>query len=178
MIRLLVLALVLCLMVPMIVACQDNTQKPVGNNNNNNNNNNNGSSVFDIYNVEDGLPESANYDDIFTILYYNATGVPESNILFNCTHTHSGVDINSGRWDGVGAYREMFSSKALCLTQLLIPRSASVLPSRQSLRVPAMSSSISIRSELKSVAVRPTGTSPAYTTYRVQTCRLTVAWPI
>ena len=75
--RLLVLALVLCLMVPMIVACQDNTQKPVGNNNNNNNNNNNGSSVFDIYNVEDGLPESANYDDIFTILYYNATGVPE-----------------------------------------------------------------------------------------------------
>ena len=74
--RLLVLALVLCLMVPMIVACQDNTQTPVDNNNNNNNNNN-GPSVFDIYDVEDSLPESANYNDTFTILYYYANGVPE-----------------------------------------------------------------------------------------------------
>jgi len=42
-----------------------------------------------------------------------ATGVPASNILFNCTHTHSGVDINSSKWDGVSAYRQLFSTRAL-----------------------------------------------------------------
>ena len=43
----------------------------------------------------------------------SSTGVPVENILFNCTHTHSGVDINSSKWDGVTAYREFFSGKAL-----------------------------------------------------------------
>ncbi|MBR4863711.1 MAG: hypothetical protein IKU07_03980 [Oscillospiraceae bacterium] len=42
-----------------------------------------------------------------------ATGVPTTNIIFNCTHTHSGVDINSSKWDGVGAYRELFSTRCL-----------------------------------------------------------------
>ena len=58
--------------------------------------------------------------DPIKLVIKNATGVPESNILFNCTHTHSGVDINSGRWDGVGAYRELFSSKALKAAQKAI----------------------------------------------------------
>jgi len=42
-----------------------------------------------------------------------ATGVPTANIIFNCTHTHSGVDINSSKWDGVSAYREFFSEKCV-----------------------------------------------------------------
>ncbi len=42
-----------------------------------------------------------------------ATGVPESNILFNCTHTHSGVNILSTNWDGGAAYRDLFSNRAL-----------------------------------------------------------------
>ncbi len=42
-----------------------------------------------------------------------ATGVPESNILFNCTHTHSGVNILSTSWDGGAAYRDLFSTRAL-----------------------------------------------------------------
>lgn len=46
-----------------------------------------------------------------------ATGVPKENILFNCTHTHSGVNINSGSWDGVAAYRELFSSRSLKAAQ-------------------------------------------------------------
>ncbi len=50
----------------------------------------------------------------------NATGVPKENILFNCTHTHSGVDINSSKWDGVGAYRELFSSRSLKAAQKAI----------------------------------------------------------
>ena len=43
----------------------------------------------------------------------NATGVPSSNILFNCTHTHSGVNIIGANWDGSAAYRELFSKRAL-----------------------------------------------------------------
>ena len=43
----------------------------------------------------------------------SATGVPADHILFNCTHTHSGVDINSSKWTGVQAYREFFSGRAL-----------------------------------------------------------------
>lgn len=42
-----------------------------------------------------------------------ATGVPTTNILFNCTHTHSGVNILSTNWDGGAAYRELFSTRAL-----------------------------------------------------------------
>ena len=45
------------------------------------------------------------------------TGVPKENMLFNCTHTHSGVDINSSKWDGVGAYRELFSKRSLKAAQ-------------------------------------------------------------
>ena len=43
----------------------------------------------------------------------SATGVPKENILLNCTHTHSGVDITGNSWDGVGAYRELFSGRAV-----------------------------------------------------------------
>lgn len=45
------------------------------------------------------------------------TGIPKENMLFNCTHTHSGVDINSSKWDGVGAYRELFSRRSLKAAQ-------------------------------------------------------------
>ena len=51
-------------------------------------------------------------DPIKTVIE-NATGVPASNILFNCTHTHSGVNVISTAWDGAQAYRELFSNKAL-----------------------------------------------------------------
>ena len=43
----------------------------------------------------------------------NATGVPQSNIVFNCTHTHSGVNVYSDSWDGASAYRELFSKRCL-----------------------------------------------------------------
>lgn len=51
-------------------------------------------------------------DPVKTVIN-GATGVPVSNILFNCTHTHSGVDINSSKWEGVSAYRELFSQRCL-----------------------------------------------------------------
>lgn len=51
-------------------------------------------------------------DPIKTVIN-GATGVPKENILFNCTHTHSGVNILSTNWDGGAAYRELFSNKAL-----------------------------------------------------------------
>ena len=51
-------------------------------------------------------------DPVKTVIN-GATGVPKENILFNCTHTHSGVNILSTNWDGGAAYRELFSSKAL-----------------------------------------------------------------
>ncbi len=43
----------------------------------------------------------------------DATGIPAENILFNCTHTHSGVNVYSTSWDGGAAYRELFSKRAL-----------------------------------------------------------------
>ena len=42
-----------------------------------------------------------------------ATGVPEENILLNCTHTHSGVSIRS-TWDGVDAYIQKYNDA--CVT--------------------------------------------------------------
>ena len=42
-----------------------------------------------------------------------ATGVPTENILFNCTHTHSGVNVYSTSWSGGDAYRDLFSRRAL-----------------------------------------------------------------
>ena len=41
-----------------------------------------------------------------------ATGVPYENILLNCTHTHSGVNILSTSWDGAEDYRKMVGTKA------------------------------------------------------------------
>ena len=40
-----------------------------------------------------------------------ATGIPEENIILNCTHTHSGVSIRSN-WDGVDAYRTKYRAAA------------------------------------------------------------------
>ena len=37
------------------------------------------------------------------------TGVPYENILINCTHTHSGVNILGTSWDGAQEYRQLFS---------------------------------------------------------------------
>ena len=51
-------------------------------------------------------------DPVKTVIN-SATGVPKENILFNCTHTHSGVNILSTNWEGGVAYRELFSSRAL-----------------------------------------------------------------
>ena len=42
-----------------------------------------------------------------------ATGVPYDNILINCTHTHSGVNILGTNWDGALEYRELFSKRCL-----------------------------------------------------------------
>ncbi|MBR4865008.1 MAG: hypothetical protein IKU07_10560 [Oscillospiraceae bacterium] len=41
------------------------------------------------------------------------TGVPTENILFNCTHTHSGVNILSTGWEGGAQYRELFSKQCV-----------------------------------------------------------------
>ncbi len=51
--------------------------------------------------------------DPVKVVIESATGVPKANILFNCTHTHSGVNILSTNWDGATAYRELFSTRAL-----------------------------------------------------------------
>ena len=41
------------------------------------------------------------------------TEVPTENILFNCTHTHSGVNILSTNWDGGKEYRDLFSKQCV-----------------------------------------------------------------
>ena len=43
----------------------------------------------------------------------DATGVPYDNILINCTHTHSGVNILSLSWDGSAEYRQLFSDRCV-----------------------------------------------------------------
>ena len=58
-------------------------------------------------------------DSVKTVIS-GETGVPKENMLFNCTHTHSSVDINSSKWDGVGAYRELFSKRSLKAAQKAI----------------------------------------------------------
>ena len=45
-----------------------------------------------------------------------ATGVPEENILLNCTHTHSGVSIRSN-WPGVESYRNLYQESAVRAAQ-------------------------------------------------------------
>lgn len=50
----------------------------------------------------------------------SATGVPKENMVFNCTHTHSSVEITSNKWDGITAYRELFSSRSLKAAQKAI----------------------------------------------------------
>jgi len=48
-----------------------------------------------------------------------ATGIPEENIILNCTHTHNGVSIRSN-WPGVDAYRnKVYESCALAGKQAL-----------------------------------------------------------
>lgn len=42
----------------------------------------------------------------------DATGVPYENILLNCTHTHSGVNILSTGWDGAEEYRKLVGTRA------------------------------------------------------------------
>lgn len=42
-----------------------------------------------------------------------ATGVPYENILINCTHTHSGVNILSLNWNGAQEYRDLFSKRCV-----------------------------------------------------------------
>lgn len=46
----------------------------------------------------------------------NITGVPQSNILINATHTHSGVAIRYN-WDGVEKYKLEFSNAAVAAAQ-------------------------------------------------------------
>lgn len=41
-----------------------------------------------------------------------AVSVPEENIILNCTHTHSGVNILSTSWDGGEAYRTLVAKNA------------------------------------------------------------------
>ncbi len=48
------------------------------------------------------------------------TGVSVDNILFNCTHTHSGVNILSTGWDGATEYRELFSKKCVAAAEKAI----------------------------------------------------------
>lgn len=40
------------------------------------------------------------------------TGIPEDNILLNCTHTHSGVNILETTWDGGEAYRTLVAENS------------------------------------------------------------------
>lgn len=56
-----------------------------------------------------------------------ATGIPEKNIILNCTHTHSGVSIRSD-WNGVSAYRTKFyAACATAATQALEDLSAATM---------------------------------------------------
>ena len=59
----------------------------------------------------------------FMVLYNNtvsaikpglatAIGVSEDQIVLNCTHTHSGININTTNWDGAEAYRVFFIERA------------------------------------------------------------------
>ena len=69
--RLLIVALVLCLMVPLFMAC-NNEETPNENNQTNkpNNNQTQQPQTPSIYDVEDSLPESLNYGTTFTITYF------------------------------------------------------------------------------------------------------------
>lgn len=49
-----------------------------------------------------------------------ATGVPENQIILNCTHTHSGVNILSTSWDGAEAYRSLVAKNSTKAAQQAI----------------------------------------------------------
>ena len=69
-VRALVIVLALCMMIPLLIACDEGKTPDKGNQNNNSNNNNNTPNGPDIYDVEDSLPESGNYGTTFAISYF------------------------------------------------------------------------------------------------------------
>lgn len=121
-VRLLLVALVLCLVIPLAVACGgDQTQTPVGPGGTSGG----GGSKFDIYDVEDSLPASKNYDSTFTILYYNANAVSE----FYVKEDTGGV-IDGAVFDAIANTEERFG-----VTIEVIPSGASAeIPHINSIR--------------------------------------------
>lgn len=105
-VRILLLVLSVCLLIPMLMAC--NEENPNNNNNNNvNNNNNNGNNgnntIPDIYKVEDNLPESANYGTTFNILFY-----AENYLSDFWVDARTGGVIDNAVYDAISRTEERF----------------------------------------------------------------------
>ena len=71
-----------------------------------------GDETYLIYTCDYMILSNAVLDPVKQALE-KATGVPKENMVFNCTHTHSSVNITSSGWDGVSAYREFFSQRCV-----------------------------------------------------------------
>ena len=67
--RVLIVVLSICMLIPVLAACND-PENPSGNNSGTNPGGNGNNTIPDIYDVEDSLPESYNYGTTFNILYY------------------------------------------------------------------------------------------------------------
>ena len=70
-----------------------------------------GDQTFLIFTMDFMILSKAAHEAIETAIV-GATGVPAQNILLNCTHTHSGVNINSTSWDGGANYRNMVATNS------------------------------------------------------------------
>ena len=98
-VRLLLVALVLCLVIPLAVACGgDTTQTPVGGGTSGG-----GGSKFDIYDVEDSLPASKNYDSVFTILYWTPNALADFYVAED-----TGSVIDGAVFDAIANTEERF----------------------------------------------------------------------
>ena len=70
-----------------------------------------GGQTFLIFTMDFMVLNQGSVDAIKPVIS-SETGVPQENILLNCTHTHSGVNILSTNWDGGDAYRQMVAKNS------------------------------------------------------------------
>ena len=110
-IRVLILVLSVCMLIPMLMACNEDAAgnnsgaNNGGTNNGGNNGGNNGSTstIPDIYDVEDSLPESLNYGTTFNILYYS------NNLVGNFwVDARTGGVIDNAVFDAISRTEERF----------------------------------------------------------------------
>ena len=101
-IRALIVVLSICLLIPVLAACND-VDNPSDNNPGTKPGGSGSSTIPDIYKVEDSLPESANYGTTFNILYYSTKLV--SNFWVDA---RTGGVIDNAVYDAISRTEERF----------------------------------------------------------------------